>query len=174
MSEKFNKEVGRHLYEARKQKGYSRAKVGELVGLHETTVKRYEDGEIKALDIEKIKLFAKALNTPAASLLGWMSRGDEDTDQLLTLSAISEDRASGRSAAREDMFATYADKDSGVVSTRLIGKKYAILSYNVFDSTIVGSEFAGIVDALSGLGYNDMVAIRGMISGYLSRNDRDY
>ena len=41
MGTDYNKSVGRRLYEARKAKGYSRAKVGELVGLHETTVKRY-------------------------------------------------------------------------------------------------------------------------------------
>ena len=39
MGADYNKSVGRRLYEARKAKGYSRAKVGELVGLHETTVK---------------------------------------------------------------------------------------------------------------------------------------
>ena len=38
MGTDYNKSVGRRLYEARKAKGYSRAKVGELVGLHETTV----------------------------------------------------------------------------------------------------------------------------------------
>ena len=47
MEHDFNRNVGRRLYEARKAKGYSRAKVGEMVGLHESTVKRYEDGDIK-------------------------------------------------------------------------------------------------------------------------------
>ena len=61
MGTDYNKSVGRRLYEARKAKGYSRAKVGELVGLHETTVKRYEDGDIKSLDIERLKALLKFL-----------------------------------------------------------------------------------------------------------------
>ena len=78
MGNDFNKAVGQRLYLARKAKGYSRAKVGELVGLHETTVKRYEDGDIKSLDIERLKAFARVLGTPAADLLGWVADSDEN------------------------------------------------------------------------------------------------
>lgn len=101
MGADYNKSVGRRLYEARKAKGYSRAKVGELVGLHETTVKRYEDGDIKSLDIERLKAFAEVLGTSASDLLGWISDSDDQAELMLHL---SEENASGRTRAREDMF----------------------------------------------------------------------
>ena len=104
MGNDFNKAVGKRLYSARKAKGYSRAKVGELVGLHETTVKRYEDGDIKSLDIERLKDFARVLGTPAADLLGWVANSDEHLELMLQL---SEDSASGRTAAVEELRRTY-------------------------------------------------------------------
>ena len=100
MGTDYNKSVGRRLYEARKAKGYSRAKVGELVGLHETTVKRYEDGDIKSLDIERLKAFAEVLGTSATDLLGWISDSDDHAELMLHL---SEENASGRTRAREDV-----------------------------------------------------------------------
>jgi transcriptional regulator with XRE-family HTH domain len=78
MNDEYNKQVGSRIYTARKNLKMSRAKLGEAVSLHETTVKRYEDGDIKSLDIEKIKEFAYALSVTPELLLGW-----KDTDKEL-------------------------------------------------------------------------------------------
>lgn len=67
----FNIEVGRKLFNARKKKEMSRACLGKIVNLHESTVKRYEDGQIKTLDIEKMKEFANALDITPEFLMGW-------------------------------------------------------------------------------------------------------
>lgn len=67
----FNKEIGLKLFNARKNKRMSRAALGKIVNLHESTIKRYEDGEIKTLDIEKMKEFAKALDISPEYLMGW-------------------------------------------------------------------------------------------------------
>ena len=67
----FNKEIGLKLFNARKNKRMSRAALGKMVNLHESTIKRYEDGEIKTLDIEKMKEFAKALDISPEYLMGW-------------------------------------------------------------------------------------------------------
>ena len=121
MGNDFNKAVGKRLYSARKAKGYSRAKVGELVGLHETTVKRYEDGDIKSLDIERLKDFARVLGTPAADLLGWVANSDEHLELMLQL---SEDSASGRTAAVEELRRTGRDRQS--LSQRLSEQRPAL------------------------------------------------
>ena len=71
MGEKYNKEVGTRLYSKRKELKLTRAELGKKIKLHESTIKRYEDGEIKTLDIEKIKEFAEALETTPAYLMGW-------------------------------------------------------------------------------------------------------
>lgn len=68
---KFNSEVGKRIYELRKLKNMSRVELGAKVGLHETTIKKYEDGNIKSLGTDKLKDFAIALDTTIESLMGW-------------------------------------------------------------------------------------------------------
>lgn len=71
MGSDFNKDVGIKLFNARKNLNMTRAELGKIINLHESTIKRYEDGEIKSLDIEKLKEFAAALNLDPAYLMGW-------------------------------------------------------------------------------------------------------
>lgn len=71
MDKEYNKQVGLRLFNRRKELGLTRLELGKKLALHESTIKRYEDGEIKSLDIDKIKEFAKALDTTSAYLMGW-------------------------------------------------------------------------------------------------------
>lgn len=71
MDGKFNIEVGCKIKSARKSKKMSMKRLGELVHLHESTISRYEKGEIMALDIDKLKEFAIALDVPPTFLLGF-------------------------------------------------------------------------------------------------------
>lgn len=127
MGNDFNKAVGKRLYSARKAKGYSRAKVGELVGLHETTVKRYEDGDIKSLDIERLKDFARVLGTPAS--------------------------ASGRTAAVEELRRTYGT-EHGIHATYTCDDKakLCILYYKALERRVALSltDIIGTIDQLDG------------------------
>jgi len=67
----YNIEVGRRLYNARKRKDLTMKEVAVLVGLHESSIQRYESGNIKNLSIEKLKDFAKVLDMEAEVLIGW-------------------------------------------------------------------------------------------------------
>jgi len=67
----YNIEVGKRLFNARKNKDMTRASLGKLLNLHESTIKRYEDGQIKALSVDKLKEFAAALNIEPEFLIGW-------------------------------------------------------------------------------------------------------
>lgn len=73
---KYNKELGKRLKKSRLELDLTLKELGKMVNLHESTIKRYEDGEIKTLDIEKIKDFSKALKVSPVYLLGW-----EDVDE---------------------------------------------------------------------------------------------
>lgn len=53
----YNKEFGKRIHNARKTLGMTMKELGDLVGLHESTIKRYEDGKIKQLDIEIVSLY---------------------------------------------------------------------------------------------------------------------
>ncbi|MFQ4202289.1 hypothetical protein C3B57_14980 [Clostridioides difficile] len=72
----FNKDVGKKLFKVRKDLKLTRAELGKKINLHETTIKRYEDGDIKKLDIDKLKEFAKALDVSPSYLMGWDEKLD--------------------------------------------------------------------------------------------------
>ena len=150
MGNDFNKAVGQRLYLARKAKGYSRAKVGELVGLHETTVKRYEDGDIKSLDIERLKAFARVLGTPAADLLGWVADSDENLELMLQ---ISEDSASGRPAAIDELRRLFGTEHSiHNIYACEDNKRIALLYYKALERNVALSltDIIGTVDQFDG------------------------
>lgn len=71
-----NAEIGKRISECRKKLEISRAELGAMVNLHETTVKKYEDGDIKNPSIEVIESFASALNTSPLFLAGWENISD--------------------------------------------------------------------------------------------------
>ena len=49
------------IKEARKTKGVSRYKLSQLTGIHESTLKRYEDGAIKKISFENLLKICEAL-----------------------------------------------------------------------------------------------------------------
>lgn len=161
MESNFNKCVGQKLYTARKAKGYSRAKVGELVGLHETTVKRYEDGDIKTLDIDRLKTFARVLGTPASELLGWVSDSDDNLDVMMN---CSQDFHSGCAAAKEEMYRVYG-KDHSILGTRLVDDKVALLYYKAMERN-GAAELTSILQSIENLDPDDIAKIRCTLHAY--------
>lgn len=67
----FSKMLGKRIAESRKQLDITMKDLGKLLNLHESTIQRYESGDIKKVDIEKVKEFAKALKVSPIYLLGW-------------------------------------------------------------------------------------------------------
>ena len=76
MLETNNKEIGKRLFEQRTLKGMSRAEVGKLINLHESTIKRYEDGDIKHVGIDKLKEFARVYSIEVEYLIGWVGKDE--------------------------------------------------------------------------------------------------
>lgn len=98
MNNDFNISVGKKLFAARKNLKMTRAELGKMVDLHESTIKRYEDGQIKTLDIDKLKDFANALQINAAYLIGWADEVYSSKEKNLltrfnTLNASGQDKA---------------------------------------------------------------------------------
>lgn len=79
--EEFNSEVGKRIRKARKEKKMSMKKLGELVNLHESTISRYEKGEIQALDVDKLKEFSEVLGVSPVYLMGWETKEEQVTKQ---------------------------------------------------------------------------------------------
>ena len=78
MNDIYNVQVGNRIKKARKQKRMSMKDLGLKVNLHESTVSRYEKGDIKALDIDKLKEFAIALDTSPSYLMGWEDEKEDN------------------------------------------------------------------------------------------------
>ena len=63
--------IGEKLYSARKQKGYVRKDVAKLLGVVESTIKRYEDGQIKGIPFERLKKLTDILGLDTNEVLEW-------------------------------------------------------------------------------------------------------
>ena len=77
--EGFNAEVGERIRKARKNKKISMKKLGEMLNLHESTISRYEKGEIQALDVDKMKEFADVLDVTPMYLMGYETKEEQVT-----------------------------------------------------------------------------------------------
>ena len=61
--------IGYKIFEIRKNKKMSRRKLAEFLGVHETTIKRYEDGDTKKIPINNLEKIAKYLDTSMEYLM---------------------------------------------------------------------------------------------------------
>ena len=67
----YNAKIGMRIKEARKAQKITLKELGSSVGISESTTKRYEDGQIKGVDVNIIKKFAAALDVSPAWLMGY-------------------------------------------------------------------------------------------------------
>ena len=80
------KNMGKKIYTARKAANMSRAELGKLVGLHETTVKRYEDGNIKSPNLTNLRVFANALKIDYHYLVDdFLGMGESDLEEEMAV-----------------------------------------------------------------------------------------
>lgn len=63
-------DIGRKLKLRRQFKNLTLAELGKIIQLHASTVKKYEDGLIKNIDINTLNNFSKALEISIPELLG--------------------------------------------------------------------------------------------------------
>lgn len=76
------KKIGRRIRELRMSKGLTLEELGTIVGLNKSTVKRYEDGEIKNLTVDNLKLFAKALDVDPEYIMALDNYNEVKTSRI--------------------------------------------------------------------------------------------
>jgi len=84
----YNQKVGQKIYDARIKKEITLKELGNLVGLSESTIQRYEKGKIKNVDIDVVKRFANALEIQPTYLLGWNSTIEFDSGYSVGFSDV--------------------------------------------------------------------------------------
>lgn len=70
MEEQMNISIGNRLKKLRLDNGFSRKEVSNRLNIHETTLKRYEDGDIKKLSLETFKVLASFYNVEPYDIIG--------------------------------------------------------------------------------------------------------
>lgn len=73
MINNYDKMVGERIRESRKKKHMTMKELGLRMNLHESTVSRYEKGEL-SIDTKKATEFAKALEVTPQYLCGWSTK----------------------------------------------------------------------------------------------------
>ncbi len=92
--------VGQRIFEARKRRKISRKEIADFLQVHETTIKRYEDGNTKKLPTDRLEKIAKYLNTSIEYLMGWE---DEQKPQGLKIPVLGTVAAGIPISAIEDI-----------------------------------------------------------------------
>ena len=67
----------------RKERGLTLEAVGNVVGVGKSTVRKWENGDIKNMGRDKIELLALALGVEPSYLMGWQD--EEATDKLKSI-----------------------------------------------------------------------------------------
>ena len=67
------KDVGRRIYETRKAAGLTMTELGNKVGVNNSTIKRYEDGQFQRVSMDALVKVANALDVEVTYLLGMES-----------------------------------------------------------------------------------------------------
>ena len=79
MKSTYNIEVGERIRKERKKQNMTMKELGKKVNLHESTISRYEKGDIATLDIDKIKEFANVLGVSTSYLTCWEEKDNNET-----------------------------------------------------------------------------------------------
>lgn len=131
----YNIEIGDKIRQCRKFNNITMKELGESVNLSESTIQRYESGQIKTLDINLLKKIAVVLHTSPAYLMGW-----EDVELSPKTNKKSKDEE-----ADESIFIDVADMNKELI------KKHKILFSKTKNATLNEmNKIIAMVDVLMG------------------------
>lgn len=74
-------DLGEKMKTLRDQRGLTLQDVADVVGVGKSTVRKWENGDIKNMGRDKIALVAKALNVTPGYLMGWEDGNEEGSDE---------------------------------------------------------------------------------------------
>lgn len=136
----YNIEIGDKIRQCRKFNNITMKELGKSVNLSESTIQRYESGQIKTLDINLLKKIALVLNTTPAYLMGL-----KDSELFPNTNEKSKDNEN-----EESIFIDVADMNNELI------KKHKILYSKTKDATLNEmNKIIAMVDILMESGNGD-------------------
>ena len=131
MDDNFIHAVGQRIRKIRKEKRMTMKELAEKTDLHESTISRYEKGEI-AMEIGKLKEIANALQTTPGYIMGW-DDDPEPSERVQTQKQCAElfEKAYGKEMC--DLLKKVLSLDSvdrmvisSTIDTLLTAEKYSV------------------------------------------------
>lgn len=156
-----------YLVTRRKELGKTQKEVAEYIGVTEATVSRWESGNIANMRRDRIKKYAEVLQTTPAAIMGIEAETEIEAALLKTLRDRSEQ---GCFEAEDKMFSTFG-AEKGTLSLRMAGNKFAVLFYHPFDSRDSSGRVMEILGMLRDLSQDELLAVAGMLRGFVNRKD---
>lgn len=77
----FQKRVGKNIHNQRISVGMTMKELGQKIGLSESSISKYESGDIRQLNIKTLKKMAEALSCDSDDLVKW-EYGEHDPDDI--------------------------------------------------------------------------------------------
>lgn len=141
---KFNLEFGKRIKDLRTNLKMSRAALGEKVGMHETTIKKYEDGLIKGIPRNRAIEFAVALGTTVDYLMhyGTVEVGNYKENELVPVGYKKKIPLLGQISAGQPMFVVeniegYTEVDEEKIDYALRVKGNSMIGAGILEGSIV-------------------------------------
>lgn len=85
-------DISEKIKTLRKERGLTLEAVGEVVGVSKSTVRKWENGDIKNMRRDKIALLACALGVTPGYLMGWENEDQESQAEEILLPKTPEAR----------------------------------------------------------------------------------
>lgn len=147
---------GSRIKVARESKNLTQEELGALCGTTKQTIFKYENNIVTNIPTDRLEKIAEVLDVTPAYLMGW---------EEAMLKTVAEERQSGRTQAKEDMFRLFGAEHTAS-DLRLQGDKVAILYYKAMNRQ-AAPELLGLVNEVEELEYPDLENIRLLVQAYL-------
>lgn len=147
---------GSRIRAAREAKDLTQEELGTLCGTTKQTIFKYENNIVTNIPTDRLEKLAEVLAVTPAYLMGWEGH---------MLESIAEEKHSGRTQAKEDMFRTFGTEHAAS-DLRLVGEQTALLYYKAMDRR-AAPEMLGLIGEVEGMGYSELENIRLLVHAYL-------
>lgn len=74
--------IGERIKSLRRQNGMTQTELGNIIGVQQSAIRKYEHGEITNIPSDKIEMIAKTFNVSPAYIMGWEETQPATPDDL--------------------------------------------------------------------------------------------
>lgn len=162
--------VGDRIRQRRKDVGVSAEQLAQALGVHRSTVFRYENGDIEKLPGDALIPIARALHTSPAYLMGWETEADAARRDALSQTS-RDDRESGRTEAREQMLRAHGAAHATHL-VRMVDGRPTLLYCRAFDDARSASAASALLGTVEQLAPEDAAQLGLLAGAYASADER--